>query len=181
MTIIWVTLFIIVICLLALSWFAGSDAPFVTSNDTKIRELLKIIGIKKNQVFYELGSGDGRVVFIAASLGGKAIGIEQSWIRVWYARFLAQKNNMKNTFFIHGNVFDRNYFPADYVYIFLLPDAVDRLETKLTKELKKGAIIITQTFHFKKLRPYKKIDLTGKEKIRLGENKYAGDFWIYKV
>lgn len=155
----------LLICLIALSWFAGSDAPFVPTKMDQIRLVLRKAGVKKGKRFYELGSGDGRVVLEAAKLGADSFGIEQSFIRVWYSRLKARQLSLKNIHFYHGNLFDRKYFPADIVYIYLLQKATDQLEKKLTKELKKGSKIITQKYHFKNLQPRKKL----------------ADFWIYQV
>ncbi len=164
-----------------LSWFAGSDAPYVPTRIKDLADLLKKAGLKKDNHFYELGSGDGRVVMAAAKLGANAFGVEQSWIRVWSSRLRARNLGLKNAEFIHGNIFDRHYYPADMIFIFLLQPAVDKLETKLRKESKKGSIIITQTFHFKHWKPVKKLDFTENHKIKLGKDKYGGDFWVYKV
>lgn len=153
-----IALITILICLLGLSWFAGSDAPYIPTDMKNIKAILVKSGLKKDKVFYELGSGDGRVVLEAAKLEATSIGIEQSWIRVFYSRYQSSILNLKNAYFYHGNIFDRQYFPADVVYIFLLPPAVKKLEKKLKKELKKGAVVITQTYHFDKWKPYKTID-----------------------
>ncbi len=166
---------------IGLSWFAGSDAPYVPTRIKSLKKLFEKVGLKKNSIFYELGSGDGRVVFAASELGAVATGVEQSWIRVWQSRLKAKQLNLPNAEFIHGNIFDRQYYPADCVFIFLLQPAVDKLEVKLRKELKKGCLIITQTFHFKNWKPVKKLDFTENGKISLGKNKYGGDFWVYKV
>lgn len=149
-----ITIFLLLVCLFGLSWFAGSDAPFVATISDKIKPALKKAGVKKDKIFYELGSGDGRVVLEAAKMGAKSNGIEQSWIRVWYSRFLAKRTNLPHASFFHGNIFDRNYYTADIVFIFLLPNAVHRLETKLKKELKPNAVIITQRYHFKSWKPF---------------------------
>lgn len=163
--------------MIALSWFAGSDAPFVPTKMDKIREVLKLAGDKKRPArplagkkFYELGSGDGRVVLEAAKLGAEAIGIEQSWLRVLYSRYkgwkLASHLKSGNVDFFHGDLFKkRSYLDADIVYIFLLQKGVNKLEGKLKKELKKRSIVITQTYHFKTWKPYKKID----------------NFWLYRA
>ena len=177
-----VSIVILIICTLGLSWFAGSDAPFVATKIDFIRKVLKKAGVKKGKIFYELGSGDGRVVLEAAKLGANSHGVEQSWIRVWWSRYQAKKKRLKNCHFYHGDIFQRNYYIADFVYIFLLPKGVEKLEKKLKAELKKDSVIITQTFHFKSLKPFKKIALTKKEQADfLGPNQYAGDFWIYKI
>lgn len=169
-------------CFLALSWFAGSDAPYVPTKMEAIRKVLKLAGVKKGKKFYELGSGDGRVVIEAGKLGAKSIGIEQSWIRVLYSRFKVAKNShfiRRRTSFIHGNIFSKDYSDADIVYIYLLLRGVTKLEEKLKKELKKGALVITQTYHFQNWKPFKKIGLS-KEIDFSKDIKGAGNFWIYR-
>jgi SAM-dependent methyltransferase len=168
--------------LIGLSWFAGSDAPYVATKNEFIKKILKLAGVKKNKIFYELGSGDGRVVLEAALLGAKAFGVEQSWIRVWYSRYKAQKLDLKNAIFFHGDIFQRNYYSADVVYIYLLPKGVGRLESKLKGEIKKGSIVITQTYHFKNWKPYLRITPSAEEKKLLTKtaDKRAGEFWLYR-
>ena len=176
-----ISLGILLGCLISLSWFAGSDAPFIPTKTQRIRKILKLAGIKKGESFWELGSGDGRVVLEAAKMGAKALGIEQSWIRVLWSRWKAR--SLKNAHFIHGDIFKQNFSSADIVFIFLLPKGVGKLEPILKKTLKKGAKVITQTFHFKTLKPYKKVLISDKNipNTPLGENKFEGDFWLYQV
>lgn len=157
---------ILIGCIIGLSWFAGSDAPYVPTKMGQVRKILKLAGVKKGKKFYELGSGDGRVVIAAAKLGADSFGIEQSFIRVFYSRYKASNSHLKvgRAIFFHQNIFFKNYSDADIVYIYLLSKGVNKLEEKLKKELKKGTVIITQTYHFKEWIPYKKL----------------GDFWLYK-
>lgn len=162
-------------CFLALSWFAGSDAPYVPTKKERIKKLLKLINLRK-KVFYELGSGDGRVVIEAAKRGATAYGIEQSYLRVLYSKLQASRQNAK---FIHGDIFKQNLSAADIVFVFLLPKGVERLEGKLRKELKKGSIVITQTYHFPSWKPYKKVDLS--KEINFSKDiKGAGNFQLYR-
>lgn len=166
-------------CLLALSHFAGSDAPYIPTKKEAIRKILKLAGVKKGKKFYELGSGDGRVVLAAAKLGADSFGIEQSWLRILYSRNKASELNLKKAHFYHANIFSRKYLDADVVYIYLLLRGVNKLESKLEKELKKGSIVITQTYHFQNWKPFKKIDLSGEidfSKDITG----AGNFWFYR-
>lgn len=149
-------------CVISLSWFAGSDAPFVPTKMDQIKQVLKLAGVKIGKKFYELGSGDGRVVLQAAKLGADSYGIEQSWLRVLYSKY---KSKYQNAHFYHGNIFSRNYNDADIIYIYLLTKGVQKLENKLKQELKKGSVAITQTYHFKTLKPYKKL----------------GNFWLYRA
>lgn len=170
-----IALFLIITALMGLSWFAGTDAPYVATAQEKISNLLKSSKLKKGTTFYELGSGDGRLVLEAARQGAESYGVEQSWLRVWYSRYQAWKQNLPNAHFFHGNLFDRAYFPADVVFIYLLPQGVNKLETKLKQELKKNSVVITQAFHFPNWKPYKKV--LNKTK----DDKIGGEFWFYKV
>lgn len=151
-------------CFLGLSWFAGSDAPFVPTKMKHIRKILKWAGVKKGRKFYELGSGDGRVVLEAAKMGADSIGIEQSWLRVLYSKWKASKFKLHNANFIHGNIFNKNYKDADIIYIYLLPKGVLKLESKFQNEIKEKTVVITQTYHFQTWKPYEKL----------------GPFWLYK-
>lgn len=179
-----ITAGILIGCLIGLSWFAGSDAPYVPTKWEKLKKIFKLINLKPGQKFYELGSGDGRVVLEAAKHGAIAYGIEQSWIRIWMSKYQAMKQNLSTAHFIHGNIFNPSFWQAkrrpesgswtnhddkvvdaDVVFIYLLPKGIDKLEPKLKKELSKGAIIITQTYHFKNWQPIQK----------------DGDFWVYQV
>lgn len=185
---------ILAICFLALSWFAGTDAPYVATKSIRIDKMLHSLGNLKGKRFFELGSGDGRVVLAAASLGASAFGIEQSLIRVLYSKWAAKKINSGHkagsATFIHDNIF--SFLPKlvspdksigqIIIYIFLLPPAVLKLE-KLLKNLPKGTLIITQTFHFKNWQPIKKILVSDQNKPNqdLGKNQLEGDFWIYQV
>ncbi len=156
-------------CLIALSWFAGSDAPFVPTKMDHINKVLKLAGVKKRRKFYELGSGDGRVVLEAAKLGANSFGIEQSWLRVLYSKYKTWRLTLRcrglSANFYHGDIFSKSYSNADIVYIYLLSKAVKKLEDKLKKELNQDAVVITQTYHFPNWKPFKKVD----------------NFWLYRV
>ncbi len=174
---------ILIICFLALSWLAGSDAPYVATKNIRLKKLLQELRIKRGLIFYELGSGDGRVVFEAAKMGSDAFGIEQSWLRVLLSRYRAKKLNLPNAKFIHGNIFEQDFFNADIVFIFLLPKGVSKLEPILQKKLKKGTRIVTQTFHFPNWKPIKKLLVVDKlsPNTLLGKGLVEGDFWIYRI
>lgn len=170
-------------CLLGLSWFAGTDAPYIPTKQSRIKKVLKEVVLKKDEIFWELGSGDGRVVLEAAKMGAKSYGIEQSWLRILWSRYQAKKQSLSNAHFIHGDIFHQDFSSADVVFIFLLPKGVEKLEPILRKNLKKGTRVITQTFHFKNWKPYKRILVTDKNSPNtfLGKNKVEGDFYIYKI
>jgi SAM-dependent methyltransferase len=145
-------------CFLTLSWFAGSDAPFVPSNLDNIKKLLRLAGVKKGKRFYDLGSGDGRIVIEAAKLKANAVGIEQSYLRILISRFKVSTQKIRKATFLHGNFLKSNFSSADVIYIYLLPKVLSRLEDKLKKELKKGSVVITKDYHFSHWRAFKRIE-----------------------
>ena len=160
-----ISLGILLGCLISLSWFAGTDAPYVPTKMDQIRKILRLAGVKKGKKFYELGSGDGRVVIAASKLNADSFGIEQSLLRVIYSRIKTRQKNIKKAHFYHGNIFARSYIDADIAYIYLLHKGVNKLEEKLKRELKKSAVVITQTYHFPYWKPFRK----------------KGEFWLYRV
>ena len=98
------------------------------------------------------------MVLVAAQMGAESFGIEESWLRVWWSRWKAYQLKLSNAHFFHGSIFTRHYFSAEVVYIYMLPVTVDRLEPILKEELKPGAKVITQKYHFKNWKPTKTID-----------------------
>jgi SAM-dependent methyltransferase len=154
------SLIVLLLCFLGLSWFAGTDAPYVPTKMDLIPWALKKSGVKKGKTFYELGSGDGRVVYLASELGADSFGVEQSWLRVLYSRYKTKKLHLPNAHFIHGDLFNMKFSEADIIYAFLLQPAISDLESKLKRELKKGSVVITQRYHFQYLKPtYQKGEL----------------------
>lgn len=147
---------LLLLSLIVLSWFTGKDAPYVATDKNKIQKILKLAGVRKGKIFYELGSGDGRVTITAAKLGAASFGIELSQLKVWLSQYNADRLNLKNAQFIRGDVFKYNYSSADIVYCYLLRPATDKMEKKLKQELKKGAVVISLVFKFKSWTPFKK-------------------------
>src|SRR6202790_554420 len=53
------------------------DVPYVPTTEATVQEMLKLAGVKKSDVVYDLGCGDGRIVIAAAKSGGaRGVGID---------------------------------------------------------------------------------------------------------
>lgn len=132
---------------LSLLYSSLYGAPFVPSKKGDVDETLKAIGPKKNQIFLELGSGDGRVVMEAVKKYAVfGYGIEISPLLVWYSRLIAKINKIKNIEFKRENIYHTDLSKADIIYIFLMPKMVTKLLGKLEKGTKKGALIVSHGF-----------------------------------
>jgi len=132
-----------------------SGSLYVKTDRDVIRQALKLAELKKGDVFYDLGSGNGDVLIEAAKFGAKATGFEISpyyyilgKLRTW------QNKNIKIRF---QNIKDVSLSQADIVYCYLLPKMLEKLAPKFKKDLKSGAKIISIGFPIKNLKPSRKI------------------------
>lgn len=96
--------------------------------------------------FIDLGSGDGRVVFLASLFGVTATGIEYDLalyaLSVNAMKKLSNIIDAKKIHFIHGDFFKHNFSSYDVLYLFEGTDDKPGLKNKLSKEMKPGSILI---------------------------------------
>lgn len=122
-------------------------APYVPTNIQMVREILKEADLKKDQLFIELGSGDGRVVRAAVNdYQVKGLGIEIHLLLVLYAKFVARVQNLNNIDFRVQNFFNTDLKDSDVLFLFLLPKTLKKLKAKIDDECKKGTLVITHGF-----------------------------------
>lgn len=142
---------IIVLLIYFLTWFLPTDSPWspwwATSKEIA-RKVCKIAKVEKKDIFYELGSGTGTTVVIAAKeFGAKAIGIESDWSRITWSRWKADKSGVgKKAIFIRNNFFDVSLKDATVIYLYLVPRVIKKLRAKLLRELKPGTRVVSYTY-----------------------------------
>lgn len=127
-------------------------APLVTSGRDVGRAALRLARLKPGEKFYDLGSGDGRVVFIAASLGADAVGIEINPV-LWLWSSLVAFFSGSRARFVRGNFFSTSLRGADVVFLYTWQGTNEKIEGKLRKELGKGARVVSHRFKFVKWKP----------------------------
>lgn len=121
--------------------------PFVPTSGKLVDLILKRAKLKKNQVFVELGSGDGRIVREAIkSYGVKGVGIEFHPLLYFYSKLVSRIQKIKNLEFKRENFFKRDLFGADVIFAFLLPKTLKKLRIKFENECKKGTLVISHGF-----------------------------------
>ena len=137
-----------VILLIFQTYTQKYGAPWVPTPYKTIKKMLKLAEVKPEDVVYDLGSGDGRVIIEAArSFGAKAVGIEIDPLRFMWtkARIFLLGLSDKVTVLL-GNFFKINISDADVVTIYLLQETNVKLIDKFIKELNPGTRIVSNTF-----------------------------------
>lgn len=136
--------------LLYYSWLTHTrDAPFVPMEADVAERVMKLAEVGPGEVFYDLGSGDGRLVIAAALHSAKARGVEIDRLRVLYSRFwiwllrLGDKAKI-----IHADIFKTDISEATIVCTYLLPKTHQRLKEKLKKELTPGTKVVAVGFEY---------------------------------
>ncbi len=131
------------------------DAPFVRTPDYVIAEILSKAGVGKDDILYDLGSGDGRIVIEAAKKTGcRAVGIEIDADLVDDSRLNAARAGVQDRVrFVVADIFKEDLSEATVVTIYMSGDVNLRLRPKLLRELKPGTRIATYTFDMDEWKP----------------------------
>ena len=123
-------------------------APYVSTPQNVVDEMLKAADIKPNEMVYDLGSGDGRVVITAAEkYGARAVGVEISPKEVAASREkIAQAKLEKRVKIVEADIMTVNLSEADVVTMYLLTSSNDLLRPNLEKYLKPGARVVSHDY-----------------------------------
>ena len=130
-------------------------APYYPTPEKIVEQMLKLGELKPGEKMFDLGSGDGRIVIMAAKkFQADATGVEfdddlwkQSADRIRHLG-LAERARI-----IHGDLMKQDYGSADLVTVYLLPVSNDKLRPLLERQLKKGARVVAHDFEFADWKP----------------------------
>lgn len=119
---------------------------FVGSDPKNVDRMIRISGLRDDDVVVDLGSGDGRVVIGAAlanpKLKGWGVDIDEKLVRE--SNEAAKKNGVADrvTFF-HRNIFDADLREVSVVYMWLWPEMMRLIRPKIFAEMKPGSRVVT--------------------------------------
>lgn len=148
-------------------------APFVPIKKKLVKEILAFGGISANDIFYDLGCGDGRVLISAVRDFDvkRAIGYEVSLWPYWIAKWRIRQAGLTDRIEIHRkNFFDADLSGAGFVYMYLFPKLVNQLAEKVSKECRPGTKILCPSFP---------IDLNVHEQLSLLKSRSIGNHTCY--
>ena len=144
-------------------YFYG-DVPYVPTPQSVVEAMLELAEVGPNDVVYDLGSGDGRIVITAAKkYGCRAVGIEINPRRVEEAWENARKAGVEDRVkFILGDMFKADIHEATVVTLYLLSSVNEKLKPKLFKELKPGTRVVSHRFTMPDWEPVKRTEAEGR-------------------
>lgn len=164
-----ILIIILLLIFLSMIWPPDSPwAPWWRTSDEKIRKALKLAGVKRGDIVYDLGSGDGRsLIIVAKEFGAKGVGIEIDPLRYFISTLLLRRNRVSDKVkILRKNFFSVDISEATVVFLYLVPKALEKLRPKLLRELKPGTKIVSIKYEID-LPVVKEISYLGKFKIRL--------------
>ena len=132
-------------------------APFVPSPNCVVEYMLKLADLKAGEVLFDMGSGDGRIVIMAAkTFGARGVGVELHEDLVKKALGTIHENGLEDRVtIVNGDMFNVNLTSADVVYLYLTTSANDKIRPKLESDLKKGARVVSHDYEIIGWRPEK--------------------------
>ena len=150
MAVIFIAVMILLFLVISASWTNYKGAPWIPSSMKVVTQMLELADVQPNELVYDLGCGDGRLVITAArKYQARGIGIELDPLRWLWCQLMIRVFDLKDRVTIQrGDLFKIDLHDADVVACYLLPETNKKLERKLMEELRPGTRVVTNTFIF---------------------------------
>ncbi len=128
----------------------GLEVDFVPTPNEIVDAMLKMAKVRKTDIVYDLGCGDGRIVIAAAKkFGARGVGIDIDPDRIKEARENARKAGVdKRVKFVQGDLFEADFHEATVVALFLKWNYNRKLRPRLWEQLKPGTPVVSHEHDF---------------------------------
>lgn len=137
---------------------------FVPTPPQCVDGFLELVTLSASDVVYDLGSGDGRLLFAALEKGaGKVVGVDLDAELIRQSTETAKNKGFENRAkFIEADVMNVDLSEATVVFCYLFPTASEALRPKFESELKPGTRVVIESFYIDEWKPLKSFDKEGK-------------------
>lgn len=140
------------------------NAPFISTDNKSLKQIINEIEVKENSIIYELGCGRAKFLRILEKNHSKLelVGIENLFSLYILDKilFFLLKSKIK---FFHQDLFKTNLNKADIIYCWLFDTTMKRLGEKIISECRPGTQIISRSFSISQLTPTKTITIRNKQ------------------
>jgi ribosomal protein L11 methylase PrmA len=142
----------------------GPEVPFVPTPEDTVDLMLSMAGVSPEDIVYDLGSGDGRIVITAVQkYGARGVGVDIDPARITEANQNASRAGVaRQVEFRQGDLFEADIGEATVVTLYLLPTVNERLKPKLLSELKPGTRIVSHAFDMGDWKPVREMEVDGR-------------------
>ncbi len=125
-----------------------SLAPFKPTPMATVRRMLETANVQPGEMVFDIGSGDGRIVIMAAeTFGARAVGIEIDPTLVAQSRRAVAARGLEDQVrIIQANALDVDLSPADVVTLYLIPEGLELLRPHLERTLRRGTRVVTYVY-----------------------------------
>jgi ribosomal protein L11 methylase PrmA len=140
------------------------DVIYVPTPQELVEDMLRLADVRRGDVLYDLGSGDGRIPVTAAKKYGiRAVGIDIDPERIREAHANARRKGVaKLVTFRQQDLFTADFREATVVTLYLLPDLNLKLRPQLLKQLRPGTRVLSHQFDMGDWKPDKTLDSNGR-------------------
>jgi cyclopropane fatty-acyl-phospholipid synthase-like methyltransferase len=158
------------------------EIPFVPTPIEVVDRMLELAEVKKNDVVYDLGSGDGRIVIRAAKkYGARGVGIEMDRLLLEKARKAAMAEGVSHLVeFRAEDALKVDLSPATVVTLYMLPWFNEAMKPSFQKHLRPGSRIVAHDFGIDGWEPDKVEKLKEPER-RIGGNIHYHTIYLWKI
>ena len=147
------------------------DVPYVPTPQNVVDEMLMLANVTKNDVVYDLGSGDGRLVITAVKKFGakRGFGVDIDPERIAESNANAKQAGVTDRVqFAAQDLFQTDFKEATVVTLYLLPEVNLKLRPKLLSDLRPGTRVVSHAFDMGDWTPQKTVTVQpGGQKIML--------------
>jgi len=160
----------------------NEEIPFVPTPIGVIDKMLELAEVKKGDVVYDLGSGDGRIVIRAAKqYGVRGVGIEMDPLLLEKARQTAKAEGVSHLVeFRNEDALKTDLSPATVVTLYMLPWFNEAMKPNFQKMLKPGARIVAHDFGIEGWQPDKTEKLPELE-IKPGGLRHQHVIYLWRI
>lgn len=136
-----------------------TEAPFLNTPKHVFDRLIKVLELKDDSIFYDLGCGDARFLQrISVDYPHlKMVGVEISFLPYLLALYKTRKN--KNITVRRENIYDCNIFEATHIFTYLSAEGMEKLMPVLERKCKPGTVVVSCDFEDKNRKASEIIDL----------------------
>lgn len=151
----------LVLALTACGPMLGLEVPFRGTPPAVVEAMLRLAGVTRDDVVYDLGSGDGRIPIAAArDFGARAVGLEIDPYLVGKSREAAQRAGLtERVRFEQQDIFTADFSEATVVTLYLSPEFNQRLRPQL-QQMRPGTRIVSQRHDMGDWPPVRRVDVT---------------------